>query len=129
MLRPHLGLPQLPGPVAGDGQHFLGPGREPAEEALVAPLAAGGGHEPFLRRLFAHAEAVADLPPGGSGPAGPIHEVADELVAEVAEPLGEPDRRPQPVDVVAFGLQPVDGLDEVFEIDAEIRRFHASTVD
>ena len=71
-----------------------GSGGEPAETLLgVQRGGLGLRHEPLLGGLFGDAHALADIGPGRSRAARLIDEVPDQVVGDLAQMLGRPERR------------------------------------
>ncbi len=95
---------------------IAGPRRE-ASEALFGVQGAGLGarDEPLLGGLFCDAHALADVGPGGSGAAGLIDEVADQVVGDLAQVLGGQDGIGELVEGV--GVHLLDGVDQLVETD------------
>jgi hypothetical protein len=86
----------------------------------------GLGHKPFLGRLFGHTQRIADLGPGGTGIAGLVDEVPDQVVGKLTQMACDTDRLaklPQGGCVGMFGL---DVTDQVVEWGKGI--VHASTL-
>ena len=61
-------------------------------------------HEPFLGRLFGDAHALADLGPRRARPAGLVDEMADHVVSQLAEALGDGHRGGDVAEGVIVGV-------------------------
>jgi hypothetical protein len=100
------------------GHHDVAGAGGEAAEALggveVGGLA-GLRYEALLRRLPGDAHALADVGPGGARPPRLVHEVADQVVGQLAEVVRGDHGVGELVERVAVGL--LDGLDEVVEAD------------
>jgi hypothetical protein len=108
-----LGAAGGAGLLLGRGHDVAGAGGEPGEALLgVEGLL---GHEPLLRRLLGHAHAAADVGPRGAGAARLVHEVADQVVGDLAQVVGGEDGVGELVQRLVVRL--LDGGDEVVETD------------
>nr|BFF03912.1 hypothetical protein GCM10020241_55870 [Streptoalloteichus tenebrarius] len=88
---------------------------------VLGPL----GTNRFCAGLLAHPHAAADVGPGRARVPGPVHEVADQVVGQLAEVVGEQDGVAQLLQRVAVGVALADGVDEVVQSRCVS---HASTI-
>ncbi|QNA76112.1 class I SAM-dependent methyltransferase [Streptomyces sp. So13.3] len=101
---------------------------EAAEEGVERQVEVVGGsrYEAFLYGLLADAHVLADVGPGGAGPAGLVHEVADQMVGDFADVLRQGHRVGEVLQRVAVRVPFLDVGDEVVESYWVSR--HASTL-
>ena len=94
-----------PGPAPAAGATACR-ARSVKRDQLPGSGSVGGGarHEALLRRLLGHPHAAADVGPRRAGPAGLVHEVADEVVGHLAEVLGDEHGVGQVREGVAVGV-------------------------
>jgi len=121
---------KLSGPdrLLGGPDRLDGAGREAAEVRLHVDVEAARdlGDEALLDRLLAHSHVPADVGPGRPGPAGLVHEVADQAVRDVADVGGDGRGVFEVLERVAAGVLFLDVVDQVVESYSGFR--HASTI-
>ncbi len=132
MLGAALGVAGGDGFVVGGHYRVAGAWRVPAEPlggVEVRRLLRFLRHEALLGRLPGDAHALADVGPGGTGTPGLVHEVADQVVGDIAQVVGRDDRVLELVE--GGGVDLLDGVDEVVETygrgDVRVGR-HVSTL-
>ena len=106
--------------VLGGDDRVPRPGGEAAEPRVRVHLLRVRvlGDEALLGRLAGDAHAAADVGPGGAGAPGLVHEVADEVIGDLAEVVRRDDRVGELVQRVGVDL--LDRVDEFVEADRDI---------
>ena len=64
-----------------------GPWREPVQRPIQQVKAGQARHESLLGRLLGHPHRLADSAARRAEPAGPVDEMADQLISQLAKPL------------------------------------------
>ena len=121
MGRLDFGVARGMGPVLGFDDDVAGAGGEPVEPGgRVQGRGVGGssGDEALLGGLFRDAHALPDLGPRCAGAAGLVHEMADQMVGDIAERLGGEHRVGELFQ--RFGVHGGDRVDEVVEADGVV---------